>query len=80
MQWGETLDNVSAYAYLDGDLVIVFQFWRVSHPFPTDSGQVHVATLPPDEFAAVVKGAADLLEAGEPAGDPTDAPHPDSNS
>jgi hypothetical protein len=33
MQWGETLDNVSLYAYLNDDLVIVFQFWRAGHPF-----------------------------------------------
>ena len=80
MQWSETLDNVSAYAYLDDDLVIVFQFWRASHPLPEDLGEVFVATIPPDEFAAIVKEAADLLDAGSSAGDPTSDLHQDSNS
>ena len=64
MRWSETLDNVSAYAYLDNDLVIVFQFWRASHPFPEDLGTVFVVRIPPDEFVAIVEEAADLLDAG----------------
>ncbi|WBB69045.1 hypothetical protein [Micromonospora sp. WMMD812] len=63
MQWGETVDNVSKYAYLDDDLVIVFAFWRASHPFPEDLGKVFVARIPPDEFAATVEQAAELLDA-----------------
>jgi hypothetical protein len=63
MQWGEMLDNVSMYAHLNGNLVIVFQFWRASHPFPQDLGKVFLATIPPDDFAAIVEEAADLLEA-----------------
>ncbi len=62
LRWSETVDNVSAYAYLDGDLVIVFQFWRTTHPFPDDLGKVFVARIPPDEFAAVVEEAADVLD------------------
>jgi hypothetical protein len=71
MRWSETVDNVSVYAYLDGDLVIVFQFWRASHPFPEDLGQVFVARIPPDEFVAIVEEAAGLLDAGSSTADPT---------
>jgi hypothetical protein len=39
MLWGETIDNVSRYAYLDGDLVLVFAFWRPTHPRPAGSEQ-----------------------------------------
>lgn len=63
MRWGETVDNVSAYTYLDDDLVIIFGFWRESHPFPEDMGTVFVARVPPDEFVATVEEAADLLDA-----------------
>ncbi|MEH1166418.1 hypothetical protein V6V47_13620 [Micromonospora sp. CPCC 205539] len=63
LQWGETLDNVSRYAYLDDDLVLVFAFWRPTHPFPDDLGRIFVATLPPDDFATTVLTAADLLDA-----------------
>ncbi|MET7751175.1 hypothetical protein [Micromonospora sp. NPDC005367] len=63
MQWGESVDNVSTYAYLDEDLVIVFAFWRADHPIPGDLGKVFVARIPPDEFVATVEEAADLLDA-----------------
>ncbi|MET7672438.1 hypothetical protein [Micromonospora luteifusca] len=62
LQWGETLDTVSRYAYLDGDLVLVFSFWRPTHPIPDDRGTIFVATLPPDEFATTVLAAAELLD------------------
>lgn len=62
MQWGEIVDNVSKYAYLDDDLVIVFAFWRRTHPFPDDLGKVFVARIPPDKFVATVEEAADLLD------------------
>lgn len=71
MRWGETLDNVSAYAYLDDDLVIVFQFWHASHSFPDDVGKVFVARIPPDDFVATVEQAADLLDASSSVGDST---------
>jgi hypothetical protein len=64
MRWGETVDNVSTYAYLDNDLVIVFQFWRASHPVPEEMGKTFVARLPADQFVAVVEEAADLLDDG----------------
>jgi hypothetical protein len=64
MQWGETVDNVSKYAYLEDDLVIVFAFWRASHPFPADLRKIFIARIPPDEFAAIVEEVADLLDAG----------------
>jgi len=61
MRWSEIVDNVSMYAYLDGDLVIVFEFGRTTHPFPEDLGKVFVARIPPDEFATTVEEAADAL-------------------
>ncbi|WP_430495924.1 hypothetical protein ACQRWP_16790 [Micromonospora trifolii] len=63
LQWGETVDNVFKYAYLDDDLVIVFAFWRPDQPFPDDLGKVFVARIPPEEFVATVEQAADLLDA-----------------
>lgn len=63
MGWGETVDNVSRYAYLDDDLVIIFAFWRPKHPFPEDLGKVFVARIPPDEFAATLEKAAELMDA-----------------
>ena len=64
MHWGPTVDNVTSYVYLDGDdLVIVFGYNRELHPFPEDLGKVFVARIPPDEFAAVLEQAADLLDA-----------------
>ncbi|WP_422735691.1 hypothetical protein ACN263_18755 [Micromonospora sp. WMMD729] len=63
LQWGEIVDNVSRYAYLDDDLVIVFAFWRPDHPRPDDLGTVFVARIPPEEFVATVEDAADLLNA-----------------
>ncbi|WTY81134.1 hypothetical protein OG559_29630 [Micromonospora sp. NBC_01405] len=70
MQWGETVDNVSTYAYLEDDLVIVFAFWRAGHLFPEDLGKVFVARIPSDEFAATVEEAADLLDAEFVTADP----------
>lgn len=64
LHWGETVDNVTSYAYLDGDdLMIVFSYWRAEHPFPEDLGKVFVARIPADEFTAVLDQAADLLDA-----------------
>ncbi|MEV4479460.1 hypothetical protein [Micromonospora coxensis] len=63
MQWGETVDNVSTYAYLDEHLVIVFAFWRADHPSPDDLGRIFVTRIPPEEFVATVEQAADLLDA-----------------
>jgi hypothetical protein len=64
MRWGETVDNVMSYVYLDGDeLVIVFSYRRAGHPFPEELGKVFVARILPDEFAVVLEQAADLLDA-----------------
>jgi hypothetical protein len=64
MQWGETIDNVAKYAYLDNnDLVIIFAFRRKDHPFPEDLGKIFVARIAPDEFAVIAEQAADLLDA-----------------
>ncbi|MEU7995475.1 hypothetical protein AB0B83_09070 [Micromonospora sp. NPDC049060] len=67
IQWSEIVDNVSCYAYLDDDLVIVFAFRRADHPFPEDVGKVFVARIPPNEFAATLNQAVDLLN-NEPVG------------
>jgi hypothetical protein len=74
MNWGVTVDNVSSYAYLDDDLVIVFRFWRAEHPFPEDRETIFVARISPDDFAAALDGAADLIDA-DFAGPPPDAVH-----
>jgi hypothetical protein len=64
MHWGDTVDNVTSYADLDGDdLVIVFAYRRAGHPFPDDLGKIFVARIPPDEFVVVLEEAADLLDA-----------------
>jgi hypothetical protein len=52
MRWSETLDNVSSYAYLDDELVIVFAFWRADHPIPriwarSSSPRSHQISSPP---------------------------------
>ncbi|MEU5563485.1 hypothetical protein [Micromonospora musae] len=70
MQWGETVDNVSTYAYLEEDLVIVFAFWRADHSFPEDLGKVFVARIPPDEFVTTLEGAAELLDSKFTNADP----------
>ena len=67
LHWGETVDNVTSYLWADGgDLVIAFQFWRPTHPFPEEVGRTLVARIPADEFATVLTGAADFLEAEPP--------------
>ncbi|GAB2872783.1 hypothetical protein GCM10027176_87900 [Actinoallomurus bryophytorum] len=63
MEWGETVDNVSRYAYLDDDLILVFAFRRPTHPFPDDLGTIFVARIPPDDFATTLQAAAELLDA-----------------
>jgi hypothetical protein len=63
MEWGETVDNVSRYAYLDGDLVFTFAFWRPTHPFPADRGRVFTARISPDDFVTTLVAAADMLDA-----------------
>ncbi len=75
MRWSEIVDNVSMYAYLEEDLMIVFRFWRASHRFPEELGKVFVARIPPDEFATIVEEAANLLDAGSSAGKPTNDLH-----
>jgi hypothetical protein len=62
MLWGETLDNVTRYAYLDGDLVLVFAFWRSTHPRSDELGRVFVARVPPDDFVTTVECALAVLD------------------
>ncbi|WP_027345694.1 hypothetical protein [Hamadaea tsunoensis] len=63
MHWGETVDNLSCYAYLDEVLVIVFAFWRTTHPDLDDLGKIFVTKIEPEEFAVILQGAADAIEA-----------------
>lgn len=63
MHRGETVDNVTSYAYLDDDLVIVFGYSRATHPTPDELGRVLVVRIPPDDFARTLEEAADLLTA-----------------
>ncbi|MCG5471504.1 hypothetical protein LADH09A_005498 [Micromonospora sp. LAH09] len=63
LRWNETVDNVSTFAYLDDDLVIMFEFWRGTHPFPDELGKIFVARIPREEFTSIGEAAADLLEA-----------------
>ncbi|GIF77528.1 hypothetical protein [Asanoa siamensis] len=62
MRWGETTDNLSPYAYLDDDLVLMFSFHRPTHPRPEELGKVFEARIAPATFVATVEAAADLLE------------------
>ena len=64
MHWGETVDNVSMYAYLDDEyLVLTFSFSRPEHPFPEDRDKVFSVKIRPDEFVATLLSAVDLLGA-----------------
>ncbi|MFI7431883.1 hypothetical protein ACQP08_31370 [Micromonospora zamorensis] len=63
MRWTEITDNVSTYAYLDGDLVIVFEFWRKDHSFPEELGKAFSARLPPESFVGIVEEATRMLDA-----------------
>ncbi|MGA5304092.1 hypothetical protein ACPCHT_29510 [Nucisporomicrobium flavum] len=54
---------MSIYAYLDEDLVVLFEFGRDDHPVPEDLGEVFAARLPPERFLAIVEEATDLLDA-----------------
>jgi hypothetical protein len=64
MTWHEIVDNLSRYAYLDDDLLIVFAFRRADHSVPQGLGTVFVARIPPEEFVTTAHQAADLLDAG----------------
>jgi hypothetical protein len=61
MHWDEATDNLNSYAYLDGDLVLMFRYYRET-PEPDDQGRVFVVRIPP--IVATVEAAADLLERG----------------
>jgi hypothetical protein len=63
LHWGETLDNVASYAYLAGDLVIVFEHWPTNDPADKHLGKVAVVRIPPDEFATIAEEAAAVLDA-----------------
>jgi hypothetical protein len=62
LRWSETLDNVSSYAYLDDDLVIVFALRR-AQSVPEKFVKVFVARIEPEQFVTVLREAATLLVA-----------------
>ena len=62
LRWNETVDNVRTFAYLDDILVLTFEFWRATHPFPDQLGKVFVVRIDPLEFASTIEAAADFLE------------------
>ncbi|BCY10639.1 hypothetical protein [Actinoplanes sp. L3-i22] len=61
LRWTEIVDNVSTYAYLDGDVVLGFRFWRDTHPVPEELGRFFTTRIPPEEFATIVENAVDAL-------------------
>ncbi|MEV6929102.1 hypothetical protein AB0M46_32060 [Dactylosporangium sp. NPDC051485] len=62
----EIVDNTTRYAWLDGDrLVVVFAFWRPTHPEPSEIDLPFVAKLGPDDLAAALEAAADYLNDGD---------------
>ncbi|MFD1372877.1 hypothetical protein [Actinoplanes sichuanensis] len=67
-EWTEIVDNVSGYRYLDGDLVLVFSFWRPSHPVPAEVGRVFVARVCPVEFTSIVEAVVESLCSPAPGG------------
>ena len=64
MRWSEIVDNVSTFACLDDELVIMFEFWRATHPAPDELGQTFVTRIRPEEFTSIADAAADFLDAG----------------
>jgi hypothetical protein len=63
LQWGEIVDNVSKYAYLDHEsLVLMFALRAPTPPMPDDRGRVFVATIHVDVFSQVLDAAANLLQ------------------
>ena len=66
MQWTEIVDDVSIYAYLDDDLVIIFRFYQ-------RPGEIFVSRIRPEDFLAVVDDATGRLKAVTPRGADTSA-------
>jgi hypothetical protein len=63
LQWDEIVDNVSKYAYLDREsLVLMFAFRGPTHPILEDRGRVFVAAIQVDGLSSVLDAAANLLE------------------
>ena len=79
LRWGEIVDNVSAYAYLDDELVLMVAFVPGADTAQHGTGSASAAPRPAappgggnaafcariaaEDFAATVAGAAELLEA-----------------
>lgn len=60
LQWGEIVDNVELYAYLDDLLVLMFQFWREPVTRVTRR-KTFVAAMQPDEFVTTVQAAIEMI-------------------
>lgn len=70
LEWDETVDNVTMFAYLeDGDVVLVFAYWRPTHPRPEELRQVFVATMNPAVLTTVLEQAADEMDRNQSVGD-----------
>ncbi|GIE69554.1 hypothetical protein Apa02nite_056620 [Actinoplanes palleronii] len=63
MDWGPTADNVTCFAYLNGDELIITLVLRDDDHLPEDQEKVVVARILADECVAVLTEAADLLDA-----------------
>jgi hypothetical protein len=56
LRWDEIVDNVSRYAYLDHEsLVLMFAFRELTYPKRAERGRVFVATIGVADFATVVE-------------------------
>jgi hypothetical protein len=63
--WGPTTDNVTTFAFRDGDRVaITVEFWREEHlqQHPEHVGQVFVAELEAEELARILTELGDVLQ------------------
>ncbi|MDI6098747.1 hypothetical protein QLQ12_09055 [Actinoplanes sp. NEAU-A12] len=63
MDWGPTTDDVTCFAYLNGDELVLTLVQRVDNQLPDDPLKVIVAKMLAEEFVAVLTEAADLLDA-----------------
>jgi hypothetical protein len=62
MDWGPTTDDVTCFAYLNGDELVITLVREDNH-LPEDQSKVVVAKILADELVAVLTEAADLLDA-----------------
>ncbi|MEU4621855.1 hypothetical protein AB0G04_18015 [Actinoplanes sp. NPDC023801] len=63
MDWGPTTDDVTCFAYLNGDELVLTLVRQEDKPSPEDQAKVVVAKILADEFVAVLTESSDLLDA-----------------